>query len=58
MRKLRTLSEKSLQLAPNNFDTRKIQISILLGEHEFPAALDAAKALNKQFLTTSWSMAC
>jgi Flp pilus assembly protein TadD len=42
--------EKSLQLAPNNFDTRKIQISILLGEHEFPAALDEAKALNKQSL--------
>lgn len=40
--------EKSLQLAPNNFDTRKIEVSILLGEHEFPAALDAAKALNKQ----------
>ncbi|MGA8272453.1 MAG: hypothetical protein WB919_12910 [Candidatus Sulfotelmatobacter sp.] len=40
--------KKSLQLAPNNFDTRKIEVSILLGEHEFPAALDAAKALNKQ----------
>jgi len=40
--------EKSLQLAPNNFDTRKIEASILLGEHEFPAALDAAKALNNQ----------
>jgi tetratricopeptide (TPR) repeat protein len=41
---------KSLELAPNNFDTRKIQVSILLGEHEFPAALDEAKALNKQSL--------
>ena len=40
--------KKSLQLAPNNFDTKKIQVSILLGEHEFPAALDLAKALNKQ----------
>ena len=39
---------KSLPLAPNNFDTKKIQVSILLGEHEFPAALDAAKALNQQ----------
>ena len=37
-----------MELAPNNFDTRKIQVSILLGEHDFPAALDAAKALNKQ----------
>lgn len=42
--------KKSLQLSPNNFDTKKIQVSILLGEHEFPAALDAAKALNKQSL--------
>ena len=40
--------EKSLQLAPHNFDTEKIKVSILLGEHEFPAALDAAKALNKK----------
>jgi tetratricopeptide (TPR) repeat protein len=40
--------EKSLQLAPNNFDTNKIRVSVLLGEHEFPAALDAAKVLNKR----------
>jgi Flp pilus assembly protein TadD len=40
--------EKALRLAPNNFDSKKIQVSIRLGEHEFPAALDAAKALNKQ----------
>jgi tetratricopeptide (TPR) repeat protein len=40
--------KKSLQLVPNQFDTKKIQVSILLGEHDFPAALDAAKALNKQ----------
>jgi tetratricopeptide (TPR) repeat protein len=42
--------KKSLQLAPNDFETKKLQVSILLGEHEFPAALDAAKALNKQSL--------
>jgi len=40
--------KKSLELAPNNFDTQKVRVSILLGEHEFPAALDAAKALNKK----------
>jgi len=40
--------KKSLELAPNNFDTEKIRVSILLGEHEFPAALEAAKALNKK----------
>jgi tetratricopeptide (TPR) repeat protein len=40
--------KKSLELAPNNFDTGKVRVSILLGEHEFSAALDAAKALNKR----------
>lgn len=40
--------KKSLEIAPNNFDTEKIQASILLGEHEYPAALEAAKALNKR----------
>jgi predicted Zn-dependent protease len=39
---------KSLQLAPDNFETKKIRVSILLGEHDFPAALDAAKALNNR----------
>jgi tetratricopeptide (TPR) repeat protein len=39
---------KSLKLSPNNFDTRQIAVSILLGEHDFPAALEAAKELNKQ----------
>jgi tetratricopeptide (TPR) repeat protein len=39
---------KSLELAPNNFETMKIQVSIFLGEHEFPAALEAAKKLNKR----------
>ena len=36
------------QNAPNNFDTQKAQVSILLGEHEYPAALEAAKSLNKR----------
>jgi tetratricopeptide (TPR) repeat protein len=40
--------KKSLELSPNNFDTEKIEVSILLGEHEFPAALEAAKKLNKR----------
>jgi tetratricopeptide (TPR) repeat protein len=39
---------KSFELSPNNFDTQKIQVSILLGEHEYPAALEAAKSLNKR----------
>jgi tetratricopeptide (TPR) repeat protein len=40
--------KKSLELAPNNFDTGKIRVSLLLAEHEFPAALDAAKSLNQR----------
>ena len=40
--------KKSLEIAPNNFDAAKIQVSILLGEHEYPAALEAAKTLNKR----------
>ena len=40
--------KKSLTIAPNNFETEKIQVSILLGEHEYPAALEAAKTLNKR----------
>jgi tetratricopeptide (TPR) repeat protein len=40
--------EKSLELAPNNFEAAKIRVSILLGEHEYPAALEAAKNLNKR----------
>ncbi len=40
--------KKSLELTPNNFDGEKIRVSILLGEHEYPAALGLAKALNKR----------
>ena len=40
--------KKSLAIAPNNFDAEKIQVSILLGEHEYSAALEAAKTLNKR----------
>jgi tetratricopeptide (TPR) repeat protein len=32
----------------DNFETKKIQVSVLLGEHEYPAALEAAQALNKR----------
>jgi tetratricopeptide (TPR) repeat protein len=39
---------KSLEIAPKNFEAEKIQVSILLGEHDYPAALEAAKALNKR----------
>jgi tetratricopeptide (TPR) repeat protein len=39
---------KSLQWAPGNFDGEKIKVWLLLGRHEFAAALDAAKVLNKR----------
>jgi len=39
---------QSFAIAPNNFETEKIKVTILLGEHEYPAALDVAKALNKR----------
>jgi len=40
--------KKSLALSPDNFETQKIQVSILLGEHEYPAALEQAQVLNKR----------
>ena len=40
--------EKSLAMAPNNFESEKIRVVILLGEHEYPAALKAATALNQK----------
>lgn len=40
--------KKSLELAPHNFDAGKARVSILLAEHQFPAALEEAKELNKK----------
>jgi tetratricopeptide (TPR) repeat protein len=37
-----------IPVAANSVDTEKARISTLLGEHEYPAALEAAQALNKQ----------
>jgi tetratricopeptide (TPR) repeat protein len=39
---------KSLQLSPNNFETEKLRVAILLGRHDYTAALEAAKVLNKK----------
>jgi tetratricopeptide (TPR) repeat protein len=38
--------QKSFEVAPDNFDGQRIQVWLLLGRHEFAAALDAAKKLN------------
>jgi tetratricopeptide (TPR) repeat protein len=40
--------KKSLALSPDNFETQKIQVSVLMGKHEYPAALEQAQALNKR----------
>src|SRR5229473_6956065 len=40
--------KKSFELAPENLEGEKIQVWLLLGRHEFPAALEAAKAVNKR----------
>jgi tetratricopeptide (TPR) repeat protein len=40
--------KKSLALAPENLESKKIHVWLLLGRHEFPSALEAATALNKK----------
>ena len=40
--------KKSQDLAPNNLEAAKIHVWLLLGRHEFPAALEAATLLNKR----------
>jgi tetratricopeptide (TPR) repeat protein len=40
--------KKSFELAPANLNGEKVHVWLLLGRHEFPAALDAAKILNKR----------
>jgi tetratricopeptide (TPR) repeat protein len=40
--------QKSLTISPGNFGAEKTRIWILLGQHEFAKALDAAKLLNQR----------
>jgi len=40
--------QKSFEVSPDNFDGQRIHIWLLLGKHEFAAALDAAKKLNQR----------
>jgi tetratricopeptide (TPR) repeat protein len=40
--------QKSFEVAPDNFDGQRIQVWLLLGKHEFAAALDTAKKLNQK----------
>lgn len=39
---------QSLRLSPGNLEARRVQIWVMLGKHEFAAALQAAQALNRQ----------
>ena len=39
---------KSFELSPNNFDGERTAVWLLLGKHEFAAALEKAKELNKK----------
>ena len=39
---------QSLTLSPGNLEARRVQIWVMLGKHEFAAALKAAQALNQQ----------
>jgi tetratricopeptide (TPR) repeat protein len=40
--------KKAAELAPGNLESEKIHVWLLLGRHEFPAALEAAKVVNKK----------
>lgn len=40
--------QKSFVISPDNFDGQRIHVWLLLGRHEFAAALDEAKKLNKK----------
>lgn len=40
--------KKSFEISPSNFDGERTAVWLLLGKHEFAAALDKAKELNKK----------
>lgn len=40
--------KKSFEISPGNFDGERTAVWLLLGKHEFPAALEKAKKLNKK----------
>lgn len=42
------VTERALEIEPGHLETRKMQVWILLGQHEFPRAVEAAEAINKQ----------
>ena len=40
--------QRSFEISPGNFDAERTHVWLLLGKHEFAAALEAAKKLNKK----------
>ena len=40
--------QRSFEISPGNFDAERTHVWLLLGKHEFAAALEAAKELNKK----------
>jgi len=40
--------QKSFAISPDNFDGQRIRVWLLLGKHEFAAALEAARKLNQK----------
>ena len=42
-----TAAERSLQIEPGNLEARKLQVWILLGQHEFQRAVDTAEQINR-----------
>ena len=40
--------QKSFEISPDNFDGQRIHVWLLLGKHEFAAALEAGKKLNQR----------
>jgi tetratricopeptide (TPR) repeat protein len=40
-------TERSIKLEPGNLEARKLQVWILLGQHEFARAIEAAEQINK-----------
>ena len=41
-------TERALEIDPGHLEARKMQVWILLGQHEFPRAVEIAERLNKQ----------
>lgn len=46
--KAETALDRSLRLSPGNYEARKLQVTVLLGKHEFAQALKLASELNHQ----------